>query len=63
MQVAHYSYTLNMADPNELNRLIEKVKPNLIVPEIEAIATEVLVEIENKPLQRLFLLLKQLISP
>ncbi len=48
MQVAHYSYTLNMADANELHRLIEKVKPNLIVPEIEAIATEVLVEIENK---------------
>ena len=47
MQVAHYSYTLNMADANELHRLIEKVKPNLIVPEIEAIATEVLVEIEN----------------
>ena len=48
MQVAHYSYTLNMADANELHRLIEKVKPNLIIPEIEAIATEVLVEIENK---------------
>ncbi len=48
MQVAHYSYTLNMADANELHRLIEKIKPNLIVPEIEAIATEVLVEIENK---------------
>lgn len=48
MQVAHYSYTLNMADANELHRLVEKVKPNLIVPEIEAIATEVLVEIENK---------------
>ncbi len=63
MQVAHYSYTLNMADANELHRLIEKVKPNLIVLEIEAIATEVLVEIENKPLQRLFLLLKRLISP
>ncbi|RKG35730.1 formate-dependent phosphoribosylglycinamide formyltransferase [Acinetobacter guerrae] len=48
MQVAHYSYTLNMADANELHQLIEKIKPNLIVPEIEAIATEVLVEIENK---------------
>ncbi|WP_171478530.1 formate-dependent phosphoribosylglycinamide formyltransferase [Acinetobacter ihumii] len=48
MQVAHYSYTLNMADANELHQLIETIKPNLIVPEIEAIATEVLLEIENK---------------
>ena len=47
MQVAHYSYTLNMADPTELKQLIEKIKPNLIVPEIEAIATEVLLEIEQ----------------
>lgn len=47
MQVAHYSYTLNMADPVELEKLIEDVKPHLIVPEIEAIATEVLLEIER----------------
>lgn len=47
MQIAHYSYTLNMADPTELKQLIETIKPNLIVPEIEAIATEVLVEIEQ----------------
>jgi phosphoribosylglycinamide formyltransferase 2 len=47
MQVAHYSYTLNMADPTELKQLIETIKPNIIVPEIEAIATEVLVEIEQ----------------
>ncbi len=47
MQVAHYAYTLNMADPAELKQLIEKIKPNLIVPEIEAIATEVLIEIEQ----------------
>lgn len=47
MQVAHYSYTLNMADPTKLKQLIETIKPNLIVPEIEAIATEVLVEIEQ----------------
>ncbi|MFW1939485.1 formate-dependent phosphoribosylglycinamide formyltransferase [Acinetobacter junii] len=47
MQVAHYSYTLNMADPTDLKQLIETIKPNLIVPEIEAIATEVLVEIEQ----------------
>lgn len=47
MQVAHYSYTLNMADPVELKKLIEDIKPHLIVPEIEAIATEVLLEIER----------------
>ncbi|MCA4779041.1 formate-dependent phosphoribosylglycinamide formyltransferase [Acinetobacter towneri] len=46
MQVAHYAYTLNMADATELKQLIEKIKPNLIVPEIEAIATSVLLEIE-----------------
>lgn len=48
MQVAHFSYSLNMADPAELKALIEKIKPNLIVPEIEAIATQVLVEIEQE---------------
>ncbi|WP_179989737.1 formate-dependent phosphoribosylglycinamide formyltransferase [Acinetobacter sp. YH1901141] len=46
MQVAHYAYTLNMADATELKQLIEKIQPNLIVPEIEAIATSVLLEIE-----------------
>lgn len=47
MQVAHFAYTLNMANPSELKKLIAKVKPNLIIPEIEAIATEVLIEIEQ----------------
>ncbi|NWK76161.1 formate-dependent phosphoribosylglycinamide formyltransferase [Acinetobacter sp. SwsAc6] len=47
MQVAHYSHTLNMADPTELKQLIESVKPNLVIPEIEAIATQVLVELEQ----------------
>ncbi|MEN8400060.1 formate-dependent phosphoribosylglycinamide formyltransferase [Acinetobacter towneri] len=46
MQVAHYAYTLNMADATELKQLIEKIQPNLIVPEIEVIATSVLLEIE-----------------
>ena len=46
MQVAHYSYTLNMADAGELKQLINQIQPHLIVPEIEAIATEVLLEIE-----------------
>ncbi|WP_374666927.1 formate-dependent phosphoribosylglycinamide formyltransferase [Acinetobacter sp.] len=48
MQVAHYSYALNMADPEALKQLIQQVKPNLIVPEIEAIATQVLVEVEEQ---------------
>ena len=48
MQVAHYSYTLNMADAEELKQLIQQVKPNLIIPEIEAIATQVLVDIEQQ---------------
>jgi phosphoribosylglycinamide formyltransferase 2 len=46
MQVAHYSYTLNMADAVELKQLINQIQPHLIVPEIEAIATEVLLQIE-----------------
>ena len=47
MQVAHYAYTLNMADATALKQLVQDVKPNLIVPEIEAIATQVLIEIEQ----------------
>lgn len=46
MQVAHHSRTLNMNDPIALRQLIDDVKPHLIVPEIEAIATEVLLDIE-----------------
>nr|WP_171250417.1 formate-dependent phosphoribosylglycinamide formyltransferase [Acinetobacter equi] len=48
MQVAHYSYTLNMADAKELKILIHQIKPHLIIPEIEAIATDVLVEVEEQ---------------
>jgi len=48
MQVAHYAYTLNMADAEQLKQLIQQVKPNVIIPEIEAIATEVLVDIEQQ---------------
>lgn len=47
MQVAHYAYTLNMADPVALKTLIGQIQPHLIVPEIEAIATEVLLDIEQ----------------
>lgn len=46
MQVAHRSYVINMLDGAALRELIEKEKPDLIVPEIEAIATPTLVELE-----------------
>jgi len=45
-QLAHRAYTINMADAGELRTLIEDVKPDLVVPEIEAIATDTLAEIE-----------------
>lgn len=47
MQVAHHAYCINMADAAQLKQLIQHVQPHLIVPEIEAIATEVLLEIEK----------------
>ncbi len=48
MQVAHRSYALNMLDGNALQELVYKEKPDLIVPEIEAIATEKLLELEQE---------------
>lgn len=48
MQVAHRSHVLNMLDPEELRRVIELEKPDHIIPEIEAIATPVLVELEKE---------------
>ena len=48
MQVAHRSYAIDMLDGHALRTVIEKEKPHLIVPEVEAIATDVLVEIENE---------------
>ena len=48
MQVAHRSHTLNMLDGAALRQVIEHEKPDLIVPEIEAIATDTLVELENE---------------
>jgi len=47
-QVAHRSHVIDMTDPKALRALIEREQPDIIVPEIEAIATEVLVEIESK---------------
>lgn len=48
MQVAHRSHVINMLDPEELRRVIELEKPDHIIPEVEAIATPVLVELEKE---------------
>jgi phosphoribosylglycinamide formyltransferase 2 len=46
-QVAHRAHVLNMADPAALRALIEKERPHLVVPEIEAIATQALLQVER----------------
>lgn len=46
MQVAHRSHVISMTDGAALRALVEKEKPHYIVPEIEAIATDMLAEIE-----------------
>ncbi|MBI0006234.1 formate-dependent phosphoribosylglycinamide formyltransferase [Gilliamella sp. W8126] len=48
MQVAHRYHIINMLDGNELRKIIEAEKPDYIVPEIEAIATDTLVELEKE---------------
>ena len=48
MQVAHRSHVFNMLDGEALRRVIEEEQPTLIIPEVEAIATPVLVEMEQK---------------
>ena len=48
MQVADRSYTFSMLDSEALRKTIEKEKPDLIVPEIEAIATDTLIDLENE---------------
>ena len=48
MQVAHRSYVLNMLDGAALREIIEKEKPDLIIPEVEAIATPTLVQLEKE---------------
>ena len=47
-QVAHRSYAVDMTNPIALRLIIEQEKPALIVPEIEAIATPLLVELEKE---------------
>lgn len=48
MQVAHRSHVINMLDGDALKTLVALERPDYIVPEIEAIATDVLVELENQ---------------
>ncbi len=48
MHVAHRSYVINMLDGEALRQLVEREKPHYIVPEIEAIATDMLVKLEQE---------------
>ena len=48
MQVAHRSYVLSMLDGERLREIIEKEKPDYIIPEVEAIATPTLVALEKE---------------
>ncbi|HEY5682081.1 MAG TPA: formate-dependent phosphoribosylglycinamide formyltransferase [Sulfuricaulis sp.] len=49
-QVAHRAHVINMADGAALRALVEKERPHIIVPEIEAIATDMLANIERDKL-------------
>ena len=51
MQVAHRRRVINMLDADALAALIEEEGPDLVVPEIEAIATDTLVELEARGLK------------
>lgn len=48
MQVAHESHVIDMLDAEALKSLIHQLKPDIIVPEIEAIATSALIELEEE---------------
>lgn len=48
MQIAHRSYAINMLDGKALRDVVEKEQPDMIVPEIEAIATDTLLELEKE---------------
>lgn len=50
MQIAHRSHVINMLDAKALRAIIELEKPHLVIPEIEAIATQTLVEMETEGL-------------
>lgn len=46
-QVAHFSYVIDMTDPHAVRTLIDEVKPDFLIPEIEALATDELLRIEE----------------
>lgn len=48
MQVAHRSYVFNMLDGERLRQIVEQEHPSLIIPEVEAIATPTLVQLEKE---------------
>ena len=48
MQVAHRSHVFNMLDGAKLRQVIEQEQPTMIIPEVEAIATPTLVELEKE---------------
>jgi phosphoribosylglycinamide formyltransferase 2 len=48
MLVANSAHVFNMRDGKQMRRVVEKVRPDFIVPEIEAIATDTLVELEKE---------------
>ncbi|WP_062517719.1 formate-dependent phosphoribosylglycinamide formyltransferase [Demequina gelatinilytica] len=50
MQVAHRSHVIDMLDGAALRALLEQERPHLVIPEIEAIATHVLAEVEEEGL-------------
>ena len=50
MQVAHRFHVINMTDGAALKELVLRERPHLVVPEIEAIATDMLLEIEREKL-------------
>ncbi len=50
MQVAHRSHVINMLDATALTDLIEQEQPSFVVPEVEAIATDALIALEQKGL-------------
>ena len=47
MQFAHRAEVINMLNDHALQQLVEQVRPDLIVPEVEALATETLIELEK----------------
>ena len=46
--VAHHAFTIDMSDPEQLLALIDAQQPDFVVPEIEAIATDALAEVEQR---------------